>query len=462
MQKSKVKRFLTYYKNIILIRNVMIYKNCNYILLGVAGLLCFSMSTNFMGLPNKFSSKDISEYHDKVLGSLVGGALGDALGAPTEFISSLEKIKEKYSPAGIIGIESLQYGDFDTDREGNLVVPYTDDTGMALPLFRVLVDAREKDSDLNTTMDVLARSFVTDMNNEHGWSKEGRAPGNACKKGVEILENKIDCKQTDDPQWWAVGGSKAGGCGSVMRAHPAGLVFAHDPKKAEEYAIAQSILTHGDPIALAASAAQAVGVAAALRGKEPKKIVELMIKTAQRYDKTTACFMEDAFNQALNKRGKFQSVDEAITGSQALYGKYQGWPAHEAIAATIYTFTLYPDDLKAAIRLGANTPGDSDSIASMTGALVGARTGLKGQLSEQDWQRKLTVPRRWGKGYQAAIKTKRGEILMIHNGQIVQLEGFDYINRIAQELVAVQQKCPEDLQEFTFDHEKFKFGENNS
>ena len=380
----------------------MTYRNSNYLLSWLTILLCLFINTNAQDKQNKST--------DKVSGCLVGGALGDACGAPTEFIGSLEEIKKKYPSAGITGIGSLKDSDFNTDKNDERVVPYTDDTGMTLPLFKVLLEEQKKGSDLNTTMAALARSLVTDMEDAHGWSKPTRAPGNACMKGVKKLKNKIEQKQTSDPEWWAVGESKAGGCGSVMRAHPCGIVFAYDPKKAEEYAVAQSKLTHGDPIALAASAAQAVGIAAALQDKEPIEVVQDMIAVAQKYSKETANRMRDALKQALAKKDLFKSVDEAITGSQGLYSKYEGWAAHDAIAATIYTFILYPDDLKAAIRLGANTPGDSDSIASMAGALVGARTGFKGQLTKENLQIK-------------------------RDGQVIPLEGLDYIKELAQEFI---------------------------
>ncbi len=380
----------------------MTYRNSNYLLSWLTILLCFFINTNAQDKQNKST--------DKVSGCLVGGALGDACGAPTEFIGSFEEIKKKYSPAGITGIGSLKDSDFNTDKNDERVVPYTDDTGMTLPLFKVLLEEQEKGSDLSTTMAALARSFVTDMKDAHGWSKPARAPGNACMQGVKKLKNKIEQKKTSDPEWWAVGGSNAGGCGSVMRAHPCGIVFAYDPKKAEEYAVAQSKLTHGDPIALAACAAQAVGIVAALQDKEPIEVVQDMITVAQKYSKETANRMRDALKQALAKKDLFKSVDEAITGSQGLYSKYEGWAAHDAIAATIYTFILYPDNLKAAIRLGANTPGDSDSIASMAGALVGARTGFKGQLTKEDLQIK-------------------------RDGQVIPLEGLDYIKELAQEFI---------------------------
>ncbi len=418
-----------------------------------------------MGLPNKPSGKDISEYHNKVLGSLIGGALGDASGRPTEWDQSLQSIQKKFPPNGIKGLQSFGLTDCARDENEELVVPYTDDTGMTIPLLKVLIKARKNDFDVNTTMAEYARLLVDDMHVKHGWRATDRKIGNACVEGVEELEKKINQNQTDDPQWWAVGkGSKegeameGGGCGSLMRVHPCGLVFAHDPKKAEEYAVAQSTLTHSHPFALAACAALAVGTVLVLRDEDPNKTVETMIKVAEKYDKKTAGYMEDAFSQALDKKGEFQSVDEAITGSQKFYMRYKGLVAHEAIAAIVYAFTLYPDDVKSAILLSANTPGDSDSIASMTGAFVGARTGFSGQLLDEDLRMQLNLK----KDSVTVDKDFYGQPFLGgsitgNNGQIVKLEGLDHIKKLAQQLVDVQKKYFQDFQEFTLNDEKFEF-----
>jgi len=58
--------------------------------------------------------------------------------------------------------------------------------------------------------------------------------------------------------------------------------------------------------------------------------------------------------------------------------RLRAWAAHEAIAACLYIFVRHPDDARAAILEGANTPGDSDSIATLAGALIGARVGVSG------------------------------------------------------------------------------------
>jgi ADP-ribosylglycohydrolase len=150
-----------------------------------------------------------------------------------------------------------------------------------------------------------------------------------------------------------------------MRAYPFGLVFAHDLARAEAWAVAHSKLTHRDPIALAACAAMAVGIARILRDDPLVVVLSEMVAAACRYSPKTAAMLAQAIDDA------YQGVSPDVT-----LARLQGWAAHEAIAAAAYLFARHPDDPRAAILGGANTPGDSDSIAALAGALTGARAGI--------------------------------------------------------------------------------------
>jgi ADP-ribosylglycohydrolase len=151
-----------------------------------------------------------------------------------------------------------------------------------------------------------------------------------------------------------------------MRAWPFGLFFADDLDAAETWAVEHSRLTHRDPIALAACAAIARGAALAVRGADVTTIADDMVAAARRWSVPTAVMMQ-------------QAVDDARGGvaPSATLDRLRGWAAHEAIAAALYVFVRHADDPRAAILEGANTPGDSDSIASIAGALVGARCGRR-------------------------------------------------------------------------------------
>jgi ADP-ribosylglycohydrolase len=159
-----------------------------------------------------------------------------------------------------------------------------------------------------------------------------------------------------------------------MRAYPFGLVFADDLARCEAWAVAHSKLTHRDPIALAASAAMAVGVARTVRGESTAHVLSEMVAAACRYSAKTARMMAEALEEAASGVGPEVTLD-----------RNRGWAAHEAIAAAVYVVARHPEDARAAILEGANTPGDSDSIATLAGALVGARVGVAGLPS--DWVR---------------------------------------------------------------------------
>ena len=52
-----------------------------------------------------------------------------------------------------------------------------------------------------------------------------------------------------------------------------------------------------------------------------------------------------------------------------------GWVAEETLAIAVYCCLRFGDDLETAVRVAANHSGDSDSTASLTGAIIGAAIG---------------------------------------------------------------------------------------
>jgi ADP-ribosylglycohydrolase len=304
----------------------------------------------------------LTPWQQQVAGVVLGGAIGDAMGHPTEFLS-MEAIRERYGPNGVMGFE-LYWGADGKDRpettenpvERKRFAPYTDDTQMAEAVLLALLDGRDHKFELDDTMNAMAERFVEWSQRPQGGH---RAPGNACLSGCRAL--------AAGAPWHSAGGETAGGCGSVMRAYPFGIVFVNDLSKAEHWSVAHSKLTHRDPIALAASAAMAIGTALALRHETPRVICSEMIAAAARYSSSTGTMVAQAYEDAM--RG--------VTPDRTL-NRLRAWAAHEAIAAAVYIFARHPDDARSAILEGANTPGDSDSIATLAGSLVGARVGLHG------------------------------------------------------------------------------------
>lgn len=293
---------------------------------------------------------------DRIAGAVLGAAIGDALGHPTEFYS-FQQLEAKYGPGGVKGFELWW------EEDGRRFAPYTDDTQMAEIVLRALLEQGIAEESFESVMQTMADGFAHWREYPQGGH---RAPGNACMSGAAELGRGVS--------WREAGGVDAGGCGSVMRAYPFGLLLAAEPALAEAWSVEHSKMTHRAPIALAACAAMAAGVAHLTGGGEVDECLELMLAAAARHDAGTARMCE-------------QAVQDALDGARpvSVLTRLQGWAAHEAIAAAMFVVARHPDDIRAALLEGANASGDSDSIATLAGALLGARLGI--QSLPEDWVR---------------------------------------------------------------------------
>ncbi|HML19615.1 MAG TPA: ADP-ribosylglycohydrolase family protein [Candidatus Dependentiae bacterium] len=327
--------------------------------------------------------------------AMLAAATGDALGRVTEFLT-LDAIEKRY-PAGIHSLKDVVMKD--KLKDGRSFAPYTDDTRMAILVMQELIKARhwaskqavDSGQDVVTfikdhyedvchyIMTHIALSFIKDSHDQWGWTAGFRAPGNACRAGADshlnILktlypQGELPLDVSSYPKnWWRLS-NDAGGCGSVMHAYPFGLVFPEDPELAARLAAEHSYLSHAAPIAVSACATMAAGTAYALQGMKPQEVVQRMYSIAKQYDdekykSQTAPLISQALEWAHTRKNH-----------EEVFDRFRGWAAHEAVAAAAYIFASSPNDIQRALDLGVHTPGDSDSIASLAGVLVGARVGM--------------------------------------------------------------------------------------
>ncbi len=279
---------------------------------------------------------------------LLGLACGDALGAPTEFLRR-EQIRRHYGPAGI--------------QEPPDPARYTDDTQMALYLARALVEVPA--GDIDEVMAAVSRQFVAWLNDP---TTPSRAPGNTCLAASRNLARGIPWRESGVP--------RSKGNGSAMRVAPVGYLYQHHPARLREVAHASGIATHGHPAGDAACIGMAYLVKLALDGRPvqewPAAVQDLCRGISPEFDaavaRVPACLGWADEQEALRFLG-------------------EGWVGEEALALALYCVLRHPDDYVAAVRCGANTDGDSDSIACMAGALSAARLGP--QVIPRDWIARL-------------------------------------------------------------------------
>lgn len=368
-------------------------------------LLLFTLTTS-SGLQAAVES-------DAILGSLFGACIGDALGAPTEAINI--RLQNKYGkptdkspgyvphalpeifkiyPKGIHSFKDLENYDSDhfllltgkTDYGKKVkFAPYTDDSAMARITMQVLLQSRNGNWDLEKTMTELAMAYVYDKEyNNDGWAKLERAPGNSCKISADKLKDYLfkhlqNHKDFSDlPKEWWKQGIDSKGCGSVMRAHAFGLVWADDLNKAFQWAAEHSAITHNHAEANASCAAMAAGIAL-IATKSTHNALNCMQKIAESYDKSTSEKITKAI-QAARENSKAENLFDA---SKPFFEQYLGWTAGDAITAATYIVAIVPDNIEKAWNLGVHGPGDTDSIASMGAALVGANVGF-GAIKEKE------------------------------------------------------------------------------
>lgn len=268
---------------------------------------------------------------------LYGLALGDALGAPTEFIT-LDEIRNRYGERGI--------------QEPPTPALYTDDTQMTLALAEALIDSAGEP--VETFMVSVGREFVRWLHSP----ENNRAPGNASMQGVRRF--------ADGVAWREAGGIDAKGCGSAMRVAPIGYLYQANLDRLREVAEASSQITHRHSAAIVSSVAAAYLIKLALDQVSPDEYLGRLYALTEG--------ISNDYDQALHRVGHVQGWGDEVA---AMHHIGQGWVAEEAVALALYCVLRYPDSYVDVVRRGANSDGDSDSIASIAGGVVAARLGLQ-------------------------------------------------------------------------------------
>lgn len=353
----------------------------------------------------------VARSDNKLHAAILNAAIGDALGRVTEFVDTKPKIYDKFGPKGVQHLSQAMINHPITHMS---VVPYTDDTVMSLIVFNTVAKGRHENHSLEQMLDTLAHQFA-DLFGKNKYIIDPlydlRAHGLRNIKAGNELNILINHGEDQNSHWFYNRPEKdiitEAGCGSVMRAWPIGLIFADNLPMVIMLADAQSKITHRHPMARAACAAMAVGTACAYNNKSVDETVAAMIATAELFDSQELLYKKNAqkFFKTTALTADMIAEDQLLTSDMIRYaydaaraqkvpneilginnkklsnarspkGYLLGWAADEAIAAAVYLFVRNADNPQHAIIEGVNTPGDSDSIASLAGALVGARTGI--------------------------------------------------------------------------------------
>jgi ADP-ribosyl-[dinitrogen reductase] hydrolase len=312
-------------------------------------------------------------------GCLLGGAVGDALGAPVEFMSD-EEIFDRFGAGGIRNFAPA-YG-----RIGAI----TDDTQMTLFTAEGVLRGflRERAKGLCHPAGVIAYAYLRWLNTQgerhpkhrdclDGWLITNtelfarRGPGNTCLSALRALR-EVGQRAKNNSK----------GCGGVMRVAPVGMLFAalspsgsrESIRSCFEIACDAAAITHGHPTGQLSSGAMALIVMGLLIGHPLRESVRealAVVRERPGHSETV-----EAIEKAL------RLADEAPGDPRSVRRLGEGWVAEEALAIGLYC-ALGAASFRAGVELAVNHGGDSDSTGSIAGQLLGAIHGVK------------AIPRRW-------------------------------------------------------------------
>lgn len=301
-------------------------------------------------------------------GALIGLALGDALGFPTEF-NDVPSIIAKCGPWRGMRLPAQAY--------------VSDDTQMTLSLARGLRAAMDRGVLGPRALEEFVRREFLDW---YRSPDNNRAPGGTCLRACGRLEQPGLAWQ-DASQI----GSK--GCGANMRVAPIGLAPGLSDEQRAGAAQLQAALTHGHPTALAASDLTAHAVHLLAHGTAPDRLVALLRTYALTHrSHYRHAWLGDLWNRSEAGSGEqyiARGWDECLAILDRLEAALrdpdpeadpclatgEGWIAEEALATGLLCFLLFPDEPVNALRRAACSSGDSDSIACLAGAFAGAYAG---------------------------------------------------------------------------------------
>lgn len=293
----------------------------------------------------------------RVLGCLRGIATGDAIGKQTENLTREDVLR--WYPRGVHGFEGPP-GTPIPRYLGNkkhewLIGESTDDTERTIAVARAIL----READVRHTS--VGRELLK------------------CRKSVHPgVKSLWEFHEAGDP---ARVTERHDGCGAAIRVAPVGILYG--PDRLEQIvvgAIEASIPTHGGVLAIAAAAATAAAISGAVGGQAPTAIMEFAQRAAEFAERKRSRAPAFRFSETLAAVYKDLAEWRELCPAEVAAKHFPNNPLTIVpLALALGTIT---NSAELAILLAANIGGDSDSVASIAGGILGAR-------------HPETVPARW-------------------------------------------------------------------
>lgn len=227
--------------------------------------------------------------------------------------------------------------------------------------------------------------------------------------------------------WLGFGPDRSGvfsaGNGPAMRSPIIGAFFAQDAEKRLAYVRASTIMTHTDPRALtgAAAVAEAAAWTVVNRGEYspgPGELREMLLECANREDREWTVAV-DGLADALRQGRSVSDLAETLGRGKPGVSGYM----YHTVPVAVYAWVRHWGDFRGAISAVIDSGGDTDTVAAITGALVGAVVGEDGIPAEWidgilDWPNSVSRLRALGDAVATLRSTRRLPPHLIGTGSV--------------------------------------------
>jgi ADP-ribosyl-[dinitrogen reductase] hydrolase len=328
---------------------------------------------------------------DRVRGCLLGLAIGDALGAPLEGLTT-QQIKTHYGRVKnyVDGVQAWKRKPFRWRLRGL----YSDDTQQAQALCDVLIDHRRIEQQK------LAELYLALATPKGSFVGAHRGIGRTFRQVLIDLEHGVPPRHS---------GQKTAGIGAAMRIAPVPLYFDDDRDAMFESAMAASIMTHRDVRSLSGALLVAHAVRRLVAGepRDPSLLLWVAADVARDEERIAAEYGDVMISYDRHARALPRAIahvesildlprERAFSALVEEANRHGAQPACErptmgfppACIPTCLYLLLTTDSFEEALTEVINLGGDTDTAGAILGALAGANYGI-GQ-----------IPRRWLDGLQ--------------------------------------------------------------
>ncbi|MEU2394480.1 ADP-ribosylglycohydrolase family protein [Streptomyces sp. NPDC007369] len=305
------------------------------------------------------------DFRSRVRGTLLGSAIGDALGAPVARLS-LDGIRSAHGPAGLTEPAPAD------GRRGTV----TSCTQLTLFTLDGLIRAHvRRDTGAWHPPTDVHRAYLRWAATQHDWGPDERreddgwlarqewlyarrSPDRACMTGfADTTRGTLDRPRNPT----------ARDAAATTRSAPFGLLVGWEPALVLQLAVECAVQSHGHPTAYLSAAAVAVIVHGLTRGDTLDTAVQRTLGLLG--SRTGHQPVTDALQRALTAATAAPSPEAVASLSPD-----EGRDADDTLAVAVYC-ALVAEDVPHGLRLAVNHGGDSSATGALCGALLGALHG---------------------------------------------------------------------------------------